>query len=88
MVNGICAAHDGLAFVEIVLYPVVDGHYVSGLADYDADELAFLIVPLTETVNLKAIHSIGQRWDDNRLGLSGVYRWLRGCGFIGLRLWC
>lgn len=43
-----------------------EGYNASRFAYTYADELAFLIVSLTGTINLKAIHSIGQWWDDNR----------------------
>lgn len=69
MVGGIFPAYHWLSAVEIVPYPMGKWYNASGFAYTNADELAFLKVSLTETINLKAIHSIGQRWDDNRLGL-------------------
>ena len=69
VVGGIFPAYHWLSLVKIVPNPMCEGYYTSRFANADADELAFLIVSLTETVNLKAAYSIGQRWDDNRLGL-------------------
>ena len=51
---------------------MVDWNNASGVADSDADELAFLIGLLSKSVNLYATHYIRQWRYHNRLRLSWV----------------
>ena len=55
---------------------MINWYNASGGTDSDADELAFLIVSLSEAVNPRAINGVGQRWYDNRVRLLWLRLWL------------